>query len=77
MTIATIIFGPISMKKPQNVRLEWIPGTAYIIERFFSQAKQVSDDKRNSILPVSFESQMFLKINRKSWDLETINMLLN
>ena len=52
--------------------LKHIPPTSNIVERLFSSARRVLTDYRKSMSPYSFECVMFLKSNRKLWDLSLV-----
>ena len=47
--------------------LTWICPTSDIVERFFSKAKLVLTDLRKSMLPVTLESILFLKVHMEVW----------
>lgn len=55
------------------VNLKWVPPTSNIVERLFSSARQVLTDYRKSMTPYTFECIMFLKVNRKYWDIDLVN----
>ena len=53
--------------------LSFIPPTSNIVERLFSAAKLVLRDQRASLLPITFEMLLFLKVNRDWWNLQTVH----
>ena len=64
----------------EYVNLKWIPPTSNICERLFSASRQVISylrqvltDYRKSMSPYTFECIMFLKMNRKYWDVDLVN----
>ncbi|EGZ30693.1 hypothetical protein PHYSODRAFT_476438 [Phytophthora sojae] len=50
-----------------------MPPTSNRYERLFSQAKLVITPQRASLLPENFEMLMFLRTNRRYWDVNTVN----
>lgn len=48
--------------------LRFILPTSNIVERVFSKAKLVYSDRRQRLMPVTFEAIMFLAVNRHLWD---------
>ena len=55
------------------VDLNWVPPTSNVVERLFSAARQKLTDYRKSMSPYTFECVMFLKVNRKYWDIDLVN----
>jgi hypothetical protein len=55
------------------VNLNWVPPTSNVVERLFSASRQVLTDYRKSMSPYTFECIMFLKMNRKYWDIDLVN----
>ena len=55
--------------------VDTIPPTSNVVERLFSQAKNICTDKRKALLPINFETILFLKINRPYWDLLTMTLI--
>ena len=53
--------------------LNWVPPTSNIVERIFGAARQVLTDYRNSVSPYTFEYIIFLKVNRKYWDIDLVH----
>ena len=51
----------------------FIEPTSNRLERLFSTAGYCCNDLRQSITPVHFEEQLFLKINHQFWDSGTVN----
>ena len=56
-----------SSKESQYINLDWMPATSDIVERFFSKVKLVLTDMRKSLLPVTLESILFLKVHMGIW----------
>ena len=50
----------------------FIIGTTDVVERFFSECKNVLTDKRYRMTPFVFESIMFLKANAALWNAEDV-----
>lgn len=57
--------------------LSFIPPTSNHAERFFSAAFFVMTDLRKSTLPKNLEMIMFLKFNRKWWDVKLLATVFN
>ena len=55
----------------------YVPPTSNVVERLFSQAKFVLTDLRKSMSDDLFESVIVLKINRKLWDAQLVNEVLD
>ena len=45
--------------------------------RFFSAAGFASNDYRKSTLPMNLEEQLFLRFNKKHWDLNLVNQIVS
>ena len=43
-----------------------------LLERFFSTAEYANSDMRQNLSPQNLEMQLFLKINKKYWDIELV-----
>jgi hypothetical protein len=56
-----------SAKTSDYINLDWIPPTSDIVERFFSKVKLVLTDLRKSLMPVTLESILFLKVHMRIW----------
>ncbi|GMF18132.1 unnamed protein product [Phytophthora fragariaefolia] len=50
-----------------------LPPTSNRVERLFSQAKLILTPQRASLLPINMELLIFLRSNRRYWDMETVN----
>ena len=59
------------------MKLHWVPPTSNIVERLFSKAKNIRAPLRNRILPVNFEENLYLAVNKNYWDVETLLLVLN
>ena len=46
-------------------------------QRFFSAAGFASNDYRKSTLPMNLEEQLFLRFNKKHWDLNLVNQIVS
>jgi len=67
-----------SDQSPENyMDLRFIIPTSNICERFLSVAGNALTDRRQSMLPVNFENQMFLHSNAHLWRLEEVNDVMN
>jgi hypothetical protein len=60
----------------EYVSLDHIPPTSNIVERLFSAARLVLTDYRKSMDPYTFECLLFLKVNRKKWDINLVSKLV-
>ena len=56
-----------SSKTSDYINLDWIPPTSDIFERFFSKVKLVLIDLCKSLMPVTLESILFLKVHMGIW----------
>ena len=56
----------------EYVSLDHIPPTSNTIERLFRAARLILTDNRKSVDPYTFQCLLFLKVDRKKWD---INLL--
>ena len=59
------------------VSCKFLLPTSNVLERFFSSAGFAYDELRQNLLPMRLEQQLFLKYNKKHWDLSTVNDLVN
>ena len=59
------------------MKLHWVPPTSNIVERLFSKAKNIRTPLRNRILPVNFEENLYLAVNKNYWDVETLLLVVN
>lgn len=60
----------------EYVSLDHIPPTSNIVERLFSAARLILTDYRKSMDPYTFECLLFLKVNRKKWDINLVSKLV-
>ena len=60
----------------EYVSLDHIPPTSNIVERLFSAARLILTDYRKSMDPYTFECLLFLKVNRKKWDINLLSKLV-
>lgn len=51
--------------------------TTNLVERFFSVASHALNDKRAAISPARLETQLFLKMNKRFWDKETVSRVIS
>ena len=51
--------------------------TSNILERFFSSAGIASSDFRQRLNPTNLEKQLYLKTNKRFWDIRTVNDVLS
>ncbi|EGZ05761.1 hypothetical protein PHYSODRAFT_532972 [Phytophthora sojae] len=54
-----------------------IPPTSNAVERLFSAAKHTLSNHRQGMLPVHFETVLFLKLNRRFWNAGTVTKVVN
>ena len=62
--------------KSEYTDLRQIPSTSNRAERVFSTAKLITTDQRNRNSPTALEETLFLKVNRKFWDLTTVSQVI-
>ena len=62
--------------KSKYMDMSYIPATSNVVDRFFSQCKNVLTDKRQSMYPINFEAVMFLKMNRHLWDIRLLSKVI-
>ena len=55
------------------INCNFILATAVIVERMWSKAGNLLSDSRRSMMPLIFETIIFLNINRDYWDDNLIN----
>ena len=65
------------MEDGKSHDLNWLPATSNICERLFSKSKYTLTRYRSHMTPFTFESSMFLHINRDFWDLELVSQILD
>ena len=65
------------LKKAKYTDARLILSTTDLFERFFSSAGFAYGEHRQSLLPVSFEMQSFLKCNQSLWNEETVSKIVN
>ena len=53
----------------------WVPATSNDCERLFSNAKFVFQDLRKALTPKNLEILLFLKLNKKYWDIDDVKSL--
>ncbi|ETP20713.1 hypothetical protein F441_05619 [Phytophthora nicotianae CJ01A1] len=67
-------------KRAQRVQtyalLAAIPPTSNIVERFFSLARITYGHERHRIAPYTLEKILFLRVNKRLWDIHTVNECL-
>ena len=63
----------LSTETHDYIDLSFIPPTSNIVERLFSVAKLLLRDQRARLLPITFESILFLKANMNWWNLQTVH----
>ena len=51
--------------------------TSNFVERLFSLSKRIFSDRRRRLQPRTLKSLIFLKENRKLWDLELVASVVN
>ena len=72
----------LAKKKKDTKQMKYIPcsfilPTSNHLERFFSAAGFASNDYRKSTLPMNLEEQLFLRFNKKHWDLNLVNQIVS
>lgn len=55
----------------------FIPPTSNTVERLFSVAKHTLFHHRQRMLPIHLETVLFLKMNRRFWDANTVAAIVN
>jgi hypothetical protein len=66
-------------RKIGNTRTSYIDcrflvATTNTVERLFSTSRSIMTYQRSSMSPIMFEAILFLKVNRRFWDLKTVVM---
>eukprot|EP00171_Calliarthron_tuberculosum_P022099 IDg22099t1 len=59
-------------KRAEFLVPNFLPATSCSAERVFSSAKWVLTDVRKRMSPILFEALLFLKVNRRLWDIKTV-----
>ena len=59
------------------MKLHWVPPTSNIVERLFSKAKNIRTPLRYRILPVNFEENLYLAVNKNYWDVENLLLVVS
>ena len=62
--------------KSKYVNTKFLLGTSNIVERFFSTAGLSYTDYRQSLTPAHLEEQLFLKLNHRFWNHETVHKVM-
>eukprot|EP00644_Phytophthora_capsici_P009925 jgi/Phyca11/119688/e_gw1.39.370.1 len=57
--------------------VRFIPPTSNTVERLFSVAKHTLSHHRQRMLPIHLETVLFLKMNRRFWDANTVAAIVN
>ena len=58
------------------INFDVLPGTSVNCERLFSLAKHILSDTRKKTSPRLFEALLFLKVNRKLWDVYDVGIAM-
>ena len=58
--------------KCETFDLKWIPPTSNKAERLFIRVRHIFTDYRKSLSPINLEAQMFLIVNKKHWNVFTV-----
>ena len=61
----------------QYGNVDFILGSAAVVERLWSIADRLIDGERNSTSPLLMESLLFLRSNRIYWDIELVRTAFN
>lgn len=59
-------------KRSQLLVPDFLPATSFSVEGVFSSARWVLTDISKRMPPILFEDLIFLKVNRRLWDLNTV-----
>lgn len=62
----------LSEAKTSYMDVNFIPATSCTVERLFSLARWVLTVLRKRMSPILFEAILFLKINRRLWDIKSV-----
>jgi len=54
------------------INLNWIPSTTCEVERLFSKCRHVFSLWRKAMTPLNLEALLYLKVNRRWWDHNTV-----
>ena len=65
------------LDRKKTIMVSWVPPTSNICEQLVSVAKHVQTPERNRLLPRHLEAELFLKLNRRFWSVETIDNIFS
>ena len=57
--------------------MNWVSPTSNIVEKLFSKAKNVKSALRNRILLFHFEKNLYLAVNQKYWNIDTLSSVFD
>lgn len=63
----------LSSSSTKYINCKFIPATSCSVERLFSAARWILTCLRKRMSPILFESLLFLKLNRRLWDLKLVS----
>ena len=63
--------------KRETFDLKWIPPTSNKAERLFNRVRHIFTDYRKSPSPINLEAQIFLNVNKKHWNVFTVQEIIS
>lgn len=60
----------LSLASPSYINCRLVPATACLVERLFRGARWILTILQKSLSPILFKGMLFLKINRRLWDIK-------
>ena len=63
--------------KSSYIDTRFIQPTSNMVERFFSSAGFAASELRQNISPVHLEEQLYLKANKRFWNVQLVNEVFN
>lgn len=64
-------------KISEYISTKWIPCGTCEVERFFSTCKNIYSTLRQNMLPETMEILLYLRVNRKYWDIQVVQQVIN
>ena len=61
------------MPEDEYINADFILASTAEVERLWSLAKYIWTDTRKHMMPIVFESLLFLKVNRRFWDQDLVS----
>ena len=61
----------------EYIGTKWIPCGTCEVERLFSTCKNIYSAKRQNMTPETMEILLYLRVNRKYWDVSVVQQIVN